>query len=72
MRRRQRKIAAVFDAGSGTMTYKKAWMGGIAVFVLGADRAHAEELFAKSLAGDAANVYNVTKMAGSYLGVAPD
>src|SRR4029078_9340451 len=49
------------------------WLAEIgAYYNLKADRAHAEELFAKSLAGDAANVYNVTKMAGSYLGVAPD
>ncbi|HEV8632107.1 MAG TPA: hypothetical protein VGV61_17465 [Thermoanaerobaculia bacterium] len=35
------------------------------------DRAHAEELFAQSLAQDPANLYNSLKMAGSYLGVPP-
>jgi tetratricopeptide (TPR) repeat protein len=49
------------------------WLAEIGTYYnLKGDRAHAEELFARSLAEDAANVYNVTKMAGSYLGVQPD
>jgi tetratricopeptide (TPR) repeat protein len=49
------------------------WLAEVgAYYNLAGDRAHAEELFARSLAEDAANVYNTAKMAGSYLGVAPD
>ena len=49
------------------------WLAEIGTYYnLKGDRAHAEELFTRSLAVDAANVYNVTKMAGSYLGVQPD
>jgi tetratricopeptide (TPR) repeat protein len=49
------------------------WLAEIgAYYNLKGDRAHAEELFARSLAEDPSNLYNTVKMAGSYVGVAPD
>jgi tetratricopeptide (TPR) repeat protein len=49
------------------------WLAEIgAYYNLKGDRARAEELFGRSLAEDASNVYNTAKMAGSYIGVVPD
>ena len=42
-----------------------------AYYNLHGDRAHAEQLFAESLAQDPANLYNTLKIAGSYVGVPP-
>jgi len=67
------KAKPMFDKVLAMEAKDVDWLAEIgAYYNLKGDRAHAEELFARSLAGDAANVYNVTKMAGSYLGVAPD
>jgi tetratricopeptide (TPR) repeat protein len=49
------------------------WLAEIgAYYNLKGERAHAEALFSRSLAEDAANSYNTAKMAGSYIGVVPD
>ena len=67
------KAKPMFDKVLAMEAKDVDWLAEIgAYYNLKGDRAHAEELFARSLAGDAANVYNVTKMAGSYLGVQPD
>jgi tetratricopeptide (TPR) repeat protein len=48
------------------------WLAEIgAWYNLHGDRAHAEELFARSIQQDSSNVYNTAKMAGSYVGVPP-
>ena len=67
------KARPLFDKALALEPKDADWLAEIgAYYNLKGDRAHAEELFARSLAEDPANVYNVTKMAGSYLGVAPD
>ncbi len=67
------KARPLFDKVLSMEPKDADWLAEIgAYYNLKGDRAHAEELFARSLAEDAGNVYNTAKMAGSYLGVAPD
>ena len=67
------KARPLFDKALALEPKDADWLAEIgAYYNLKGDRAHAEELFARSLAEDPANSYNVTKMAGSYLGVEPD
>lgn len=67
------KARPLFDKVLALEPKDADWLAEIgAYYNLKGDRAHAEQLFARSLAEDPANVYNVTKMAGSYIGVQPD
>ena len=67
------KARPLFDKVLALEPKDADWLAEIgAYYNVKGDRAHAEELFARSLAEDSANVYNVAKMAGSYLGVQPD
>ena len=67
------KARPLFDKVLALEPKDADWLAEIgAYYNVKGDRTHAEELFARSLAEDSANVYNVAKMAGSYLGVAPD
>jgi tetratricopeptide (TPR) repeat protein len=67
------KARPLFDKVVGMAPKDADWLAEIGSYYnLKGDRAHAEELFARSLAEDPENVYNTTKMAGSYIGVAPD
>lgn len=67
------KARPLFDKVVGLSPKDADWLAEIGSYYnLKGDRAHAEELFARSLAEDAANVYNTAKMGGSYVGVAPD
>jgi tetratricopeptide (TPR) repeat protein len=67
------KARPLFDKALALEPKDADWLAEIgAYYNLKGDRAHAEELFTRSLAEDPANAYNVTKMAGSYLGVQPD
>jgi tetratricopeptide (TPR) repeat protein len=67
------KAKTTFDKVLSLEPKDADWLAEIgAYYNLKGDRAHAEELFARSLAVDAGNVYNTAKMAGSYVGVAPD
>lgn len=67
------KARPLFDKVLALEPKDADWLAEIgAYYNLKGDRAHAEELFARSLAEDPANVYNVAKMAGSYIGVQPD
>jgi tetratricopeptide (TPR) repeat protein len=67
------KARPLFDKVVGMSPKDADWLAEIGSYYnLKGDRAHAEELFTRSLAEDGENVYNSAKMAGSYLGVAPD
>jgi tetratricopeptide (TPR) repeat protein len=67
------KARPLFDKALALAPKDADWLAEIgAYYNLKGDRAHAEELFARSLAEDSENPYNAAKMGGSYIGVAPD
>ena len=66
------KAKQTFDRVIDKAPKDAPWLAEIgAYYNLKGERDHAEELFAKSFALEAAEVWNTTNIAGSYLGVEP-
>ncbi len=66
------KAKAAFDKVLAMKPADEDWLAEIgAYYLVKGDRQHAEELFARSLKEDNENVHNTLRMAGAYLGLAP-
>jgi tetratricopeptide (TPR) repeat protein len=66
------KAKAAFDKVLALKPADEDWLAEIgAYYLVKGDRQHAEELFARSLKEDNENVNNTLRMAGAYLGLAP-
>lgn len=67
------KAKAAFEKALALEPNDAPWMAEIgAYYNVKGERARAEELFGKSFSLEPGEVWNTTKAAGSYLGVAPD
>jgi tetratricopeptide (TPR) repeat protein len=67
------KAKAAFERVLQKSPSDEDWLAEIgAYYNLKGERARAEELFGRSFAADSNNVYNTSKVAGSYVGVTPD
>lgn len=67
------KARPLFDSVVQMAPDDQDWLAEIgAYYLLAGDRGRAEELFARALDQDPSSLYNTLRMAGAYLGLAPD